>query len=125
MYLLIFFLIVSIVLIVGGLIMAHKHEIYEVQTFVAWCMIVFGIIALLLSVGGIKNTNYIRENGYDIYTLRIYYIGGSTDVKTYKMSSLDTPNIYHYGGDYTLEVGDNSVPGVVRFEVLSVKNVRE
>ena len=125
MYLLIFFLIMSIALIVGGFIIAHKYKIYEIETFVSWCMIIFGIIILLLSINGIKKENYIRENGYDIYTLRIYYIGGSTDVKTYKMSSLNTPNINHYRGDYTLEAGDNSVPGVVRFDVLSVKNVKE
>lgn len=125
MYLLIFFLIVSIALIVGGFIMAHKYEVYEIQTFAAWCMIVFGLIALIFSINQIKIENYIRENGYDIYTLRIYYIGGSTDVKTYKISSLDAPNICHYRGDYTLKAGDNSVPGVVRFEILSVKNVKE
>lgn len=125
MYVLIFVLAVSIVMIVCGVILAHKYDVWEIETFFAWCLIAFGVVTLPLTINGINNEVYEKKNGYNIYTLKLYYLGGSQEVKTYKISSLYSPQIVHYRGDYTLNTGKDIEPGVVRFEVISVQNMKE
>lgn len=83
-----------------------------------------GIFALFLSIVLLDKVD-LKANGYDVYTLRLYYVGGSERTTTYKTRSSSNPRIDTSYGKFNLTGGDEIVPGVVRFEVLSVENVKE
>ena len=79
--------------------------------------IFIGLLGLLVAS---SCSGYYEHEATD-YTLRLYYLGGSVEVR--KITALDyEPYIYDYKGSYTLMyeyLGLNQIKGVVRYEVLS------
>lgn len=53
------------------------------------------------------------------YTLKLYYLGGSTEVRKIPFKGDDKPYISSYKGSYWLASVDRYIDGVVRFEILS------
>lgn len=56
------------------------------------------------------------------YTLKLYYLGGSTEIRTMPFVRRNKPKIQSYRGSYTLvdsRDGRTRIRGVVRFEILS------
>ena len=78
------------------------------------------IIALLL----LPITSCSRAWEYEAvdYTLKLYYLGGSTEIKTMPFWGRNKPEIYSDRGSYTLRDSRSEgtrVKGGVRFEILS------
>lgn len=82
---------------------------------------IFSLLLVFILMNEIKLDKY----GYDVYSLRLYYIGGSEETTTYKMRDTASPYIDTSYGKFNLTGGERTIPGVVRFEVLSVKNVKK
>lgn len=94
----------------------------------SFIFILFGIWTTILSILFIfvlLDEITLAKHGYDVYTLKLYYVGGSEETTTYKMIGTSTPRIDTSYGKFNLTGGERTIPGVVRFEVLSVKNVKE
>lgn len=86
---------------------------------------VWGVIVSILLIFILLDEITLAKYGYDVYTLKLYYVGGSEETTTYKMKGTSTPRIDTSYGKFNLTGGERTIPGVVRFEVLSVKNVKE
>lgn len=89
--------------------------------------LIFGAAAALFFslfvYGEIRNKEYLKENGYTEYMLRLYYLGGSQSVKKFVTYPDEYPYIHSYRGCYTLEGVFDPEQGVVRFEVLGKRNI--
>lgn len=56
------------------------------------------------------------------YTLKLYYLGGSTEIRKMPFARRNKPEIKSFRGSYTLinsRDGNTRIRGVVRFEILS------
>lgn len=78
------------------------------------------IIALLL----LPITSCSRAWEYEVvdYTLKLYYLGGSTEIRTMSFVRRNKPKIRSCRGSYTLVNSRDKrtrILGVVRFEILS------
>lgn len=71
----------------------------------------------------IHNVCLQKEKGFTEYTLKLYYLGGSQEVKKFYTDYDGFPYISSYRGRYTLEGMFEQEQGVVRFEVLSKRNI--
>lgn len=71
----------------------------------------------------IHNMCLQKERGFTEYTLKLYYLGGSQEVKNFVTDYDCFPYIHSYKGSYTLEGTFEPEQGVVRFEVLSKRNI--
>lgn len=109
-----------------GVLFGMTAEIYEDKTDKGISTVSFIITAIcivIMVIAKYKEARYVEENGIDMYTLRLYYLGGSQSTKTFYTDTRDYPYIHSYRGSYTLKGVYNSEQGVVRFEVLSKKNI--
>ena len=70
------------------------------------------------------------------YSLKLYYLGGSTETRNFRVNKIHVPCIYSYNGSYTLVFtafpnnsiglsGYKKVPGVVRFEIVSKRIIKD
>lgn len=99
-----------------------KYEFSNNRFYFSIVGSLIGIILLIASFTCINKLNYEKKHGYDIYTLRLYYLGGSQEVRTFKISSWDWPVIHSSRGSYWLNIGKFHIDGVVRFETISIVN---
>ena len=118
----IFFLSMSLFVIGISIYGLIKYEYSSNRLYFSIVGSIVGIILLMASRTCINKLNYEKKHGYDIYTLRLYYLGGSQEVRTFKITSWDLPVINSSRGSYWLNVGRFRVDGVVRFETISIVN---
>lgn len=88
-------------------------------------ILVMVIIILLfgIDIHSEKRAVEYDNAGYYLYTLRLYYLGGSEEIKNIRIHAWDYPCIKDYKGSYWLQAGREEVKGVVRFEIIDkVKN---
>ena len=118
--------VASIGLLFGAYLFNEYHEIWEDRRsgHIRNLFVILTALCFVSMIGiRIHDTLYIKSNGFVEYTLKLYYLGGSQDVKTFVTYPDDYPYISSYKGSYTLSGMFKSEPGVVRFEVVSKKNI--
>ena len=100
---------------------AVKDNGVERSLFVAAAIFVFCIG--IICVGGMYSREYAEiEHPYTkTYTIKVHYIDGGTEIKTFNCEGWQEPYMRRYYTSYSLIVGDYEVRNVTRYYVLGME----
>lgn len=111
-------LIVIVYIILFALAFAiGKTESRKVRLVVTF---IFGILLLIVLPSEIREAKY----SYDLqYTIRLHYIDGYTQVKTFTCRGYDEPKVYGERGSFVFRCGSQEIPAVIRYDVVNKKQI--
>lgn len=110
-----------LVLIVGAI--AYK----DLRTFLIWMSIFCAFVSLLVIPTVYTQDKRNAEYPYTkTYTIKLHYIDGGTEVKTFNCEGWQEPYMRRYHASYSLIVGNYEIYNVSRYYILKTeKNLCE
>lgn len=82
----------------------------------------YGLLFFIVFSVEKRDTEYL----YDLeYTVRLHYIDGCTQVKTFTCRGYETPMICGERGSFIFRLGDEEIPAVIRYDVVNKTQIQK
>lgn len=91
-----------------------------------WCLwvttLIFGMLFIIVFPSENQNAKY----PYDLqYTVRLYYIDGYTQVRTFTCRGYEAPKVCGERGSFIFRCGNQEILAVIRYDVVNKKQIQK
>lgn len=91
-----------------------------------WCLGVTTLIFGMLFIIVFPSENRDAKYPYDLqYTVRLHYIDGYTQVRTFTCRGYETPTVRGERGGFIFRCGNQEIPAVIRYDVVNKKQIQK
>ena len=90
------------------------------------CIGITTFIFYMLFIIVFPSENQDAKYPYDLqYTVRLHYIDGYTQVRTFTCRGYETPKVRGERGSFIFRCGNQEIPAVIRYDIVSKQQIQK